>query len=297
MNIAAHVPKNSRRNVLQSAHETARTMQSSFDRNDVLAALATRLAEVGGKDEALAVIREIPAGPTEGSVVEDERVRVALQLAMLGWQSEALEVIALVWDPSRHSHLLAKLAPCLSLSGLQNAFNTARRLRDTGGDKALAALAVRCAELGDHDTALTEARAIEDQYWRVKALLNILPYLEEPKRPDVLQEAHNLAHKMKGNWAKADSLASVVQFLDEPDRKETVNAIEAAAYAAVSEGTFPGKWITILGQEKKKALLRKTLSDALSDKPAFSLKAILPYLSRPLLDVAEKKVLHGIRKL
>lgn len=171
----------------------ALAMIQSFDwearRARVLSRLASRLAELGYFQKALAIAYSIPGRGNRAEALVGLAPHLPEPLRGKAMQEALAEARGVVHELIR-AKTLARLAPYLPEMLLRDALAAARAIKwETAQAKALVGLVPRLAELGYSEEALEAAQVIQEKCDRIEVLTKLIPFLPETERAKVLQEA------------------------------------------------------------------------------------------------------------
>lgn len=137
---------------------------------------------------------------------------LASRLAELGYPEEALATMRERDEFYSPVVALDVLTPYLSQTSLEDVLSEAYKIVDEEDHdcfdwtSAMAEVAERWAELGYLDKALQVAQEIRNDYWKSRAMIWLAPYLEEPTRIEVLVESLEIAQKISITWYRTSML-------------------------------------------------------------------------------------------
>jgi hypothetical protein len=170
-------------NLCQEALVAVRSIESEPDRARALVELAPYLEEVGVLEETLVTASEM------GEWAQGQALAgLAPQQAKLGYPREALTLVRSIKDPREQAKALTGLAPNLFEGALlQDALEIAKDLPEREGldpGPRMEAIAGLAPHLRDEllVKALAIARRINDTDYEPRAMIGLVPYLQQPMR-------------------------------------------------------------------------------------------------------------------
>ena len=287
--LAPHLPET----LLREALAMARELKDEFSpREQALAWLAPRLAELGHPQEALAVARAI----------EDELVQVwaLTRLAPRLPESllqEALAAARAIGYEEFRGWALIGLLPYLPEPPLKETLAAAQAINEHSQAQALAKLAPHLPEPLLWEV-LAMVRAIKVDNWRAEALTGLVPHLPKP----LLQEALAVARAIRDENDRTEALVGLIPHLPEAFRGKVLREVLAAARALLEQedglkmGRSPRaealtELASHLPEPLKEEALREALPSALAAALAVqwewqrttTLEELAPHLPEPLL--------------
>jgi Domain of unknown function (DUF4062) len=153
---------------LRSAIEAVRQWDDGYQQRKALTALAQRTLDLSGPERALALISSIGDSHDNSEAMVD----FLPYLTQKGYVAESLQAVRTIGRDEFRPQALASIAPCLPLSGVDDALAIAERLPERAGwARAVGALSERLAQLGDPVRALGLVRIIRDGTLNLSSLL------------------------------------------------------------------------------------------------------------------------------
>jgi len=214
--LAPHLPKLLRAQALGEALAAAHKIEEPWQKEMALAELAVRLAELGYPKRALAVAQEI----TSRAWWVLTLARLALWLPDRSGDNVLEKVLPAVQEVKTNyqRRMLAELLPRLAESGHpERALALARQMQGWSEQAlALAGLAHRLAESGDPQEALAVARLVEE-FQRAPVLIELIPRLAEL---GYLKEGLAGVEEIPDARCRAEAWIELLPFLPESSKTE-----------------------------------------------------------------------------
>jgi hypothetical protein len=218
----------------------------------VLVKLASRLAELGYPEEGLSIARSIKNEIYRTEALVETALHLSEELKQKILQ-EALIVAQVIADSRTKAKVSMKAAmhllEPLREQTLREALATAQRIaKDQNREEILAELVSQLAKSGHSEEGLKTMQVMRLDQYRVKAFMELAPYLTSPQKEQVLREL----------------LTTVRGIEREKDRAELLAGI-ASNVMSLSHPTLSSIW-----RETLPILAHRTRQDLMSDLQALS---------------------------
>jgi len=261
-----YLPAVVREQALREALAAAREIQDAEDRVNALAKLASRLAESGYPEKALAVARELPETGHWSSPRSEALVGLVPHIVKSGYPpKKALAVVQDIRDALRRAKALARLAPHLPEELLKEALAAAREIQRADlRAEALTELAPRLPTR-EQKQILREALGAVKKLPevgllgnpRAEALTKLAPHL--PK--GLLGEALAAACTIEDESYRASVLTGLTPYLPEKLMGEALAAVQEIRRGYVRVEALAGL-ASYLPEEEREQALREALAAA-----------------------------------
>jgi hypothetical protein len=282
--LAALVPRLAKLGYPREALAVAREIEAEGHRAKALLGLAHYLSEPM-LNEALAVVRDMPGEDWEGrSIRAQVLAALASRLAQLGHLQDAFAVLQETEDEGNWAKVLTALVPYLPEHLLQGVVTAVRRIQSEKiRAEALAELAPHLPEHLVRD-ALAAAQEIGWEEHRVEALTGVAPHLPEPLKVEVLKEALKAVRHMFTH-ARATALTGLAPYLPEQLLEEAVAVALAMRAASRRVEALTALAPYLSGPLKGRALREALVAVKAMRSPSSKLRALTrlaPHLSEVL---------------
>ena len=321
--VASNLPEPLQQDVLQEILRIQSRPRAFRDLKawvDAVVDLASQLSEPVKKEalsQALAEVRKF-TGSDRSEVLTKLAPHLPEHLRM-DVLHEALTAVSAIRDEKypaliraaayQQAQQLASLAPSLPKPLLQEALELAREIEmKSQNSKPLIELVLRLANLGDVQGALATVRTVRDKDDQAQGLVRVAPFVPEPLKGEVLQEAHAAARAMSDAGLRARTLAELAPSLPEPAQSEVWRQAFEAERALREFESRPNRGYRSEGLAweelgprlpdllRQEALLQiRTLENA--EQRARGLARLAPHLPERLRDGALQEVLMALRAI
>ena len=201
--------------LLRGALKTAQGMKSEDRQVRALVGMLPRFAELGYPQEVL--------NQTDTIANEYERimalVELSLSLVKLNYHKEALIMIQKIEHERKQAEALIVAIPYLPASSLKQALDLA--LRITGESSRVEALIGLASRLPDD--VMAALLSIGDENSRIRGLVALAPYLDEPSLREVFMHVQHIQKAYK----RRDALIKLVPHLADSLLEETAEILQA----------------------------------------------------------------------